>query len=252
MQKRLYFKTLSLISKLSKYCISTLLLLALIGCKSREFITYNELSFEERSLYDSTFKDISSRSSKNYAHIIAKKSIVAKRNSDWVHNTMPQLPSSFKNAASGDIIHSLSNANFQLNIGRFVRSEKNIHQHDKVGNSISVGYGFHGPIHLSLIQYVDQNSNAKIGLEKKVEEIKSRIKNYHHHSNFIKKDDLKKDGIHLLHKYHIGEQEVYSANYLFLANQWMINVSATFPIENKTEAELEIKKYLKNMPLPIN
>lgn len=246
----LNFKARSFISKLSHYSFMTIFLLTLVACQSREFIKYQELSFEEKSLYDATFKEISSRCSAKYSHIIAKKSIVAKRNSDWVHKTAPQLPKSFKNTVAGDIIHSASNATFQLNIGHFIRSEKNIYQYGQMGNNISVGYGFHGPMQLSLVQYIYQDNNVKIGLKKQIDQIKSTIKDYHSNSKIIKEEAFGEAGIHLLHKYNIGEQEVYSANYLFLSKKWVINVNAIFPIANKAAAELEIKEYLQDMPFP--
>lgn len=226
------------------------LLLTLISCKSREFIKYNELSFEERAIYDNSFKDLRSRSSESYSHIIAKKSIVAKRNADWVHDTAPKIPESFSLSESNNITHLSSGSEFQLNIGNFIRYENNTHQYDQTGNNVSVGYGFHGPFKLSLVHYLYQDSNSINGLEKQVEAINLATKNYYKDAKLVTQETFGKEGIRLLHSYKIGEQEVYSDNYLFLSQRWVTNVNVTYPVAKKSEAELEIAKYLRNMPQP--
>lgn len=72
----MFLKNISLLS----------VILLLSGCFYFKPVNYSELTNEEKKIYDKTFnREIKKGRTKDFAHMISKEAVKAKRSSDWIH-----------------------------------------------------------------------------------------------------------------------------------------------------------------------
>lgn len=227
-------------------------LISVSGCANFSSVKYDDLSFEEKVLYDNALDKAKKQGSGGeFAIGIAKETVQAQRSAQWAYGVAPKVPASFKKTSGNGITHINSQTEFPLQIGNFLRKERDLVQYDKSGNNVSVGYNLYGASYsITLTQYIYPNV-TKEDVKKHMEGIKTAIKIRHNDAKLIEEKKINNNKYYVSYKYMLNKEWMNTYAYLFIAKDRFVKLRITLPANKQKEGDLEIKKYLEKLPLPL-